>query len=129
LSAIEWLLIIVHVALCCFLVLLVLVQNDKGGGLAGAFGGGAANSPFSGAGAATFLQKLTNWVAILFGAVVIAINIFVTGKQNISVESELGSAARKSGLGHVLPVEGGSPLLLPGSDFEVTPMEDGAISE
>ena len=72
-----WLLIGIHVALCLFLILLVLIQNDKSGGLAGALGGGGGGASSFGTGAATFISKLTQGVAIAFMAIVISINIIV----------------------------------------------------
>lgn len=58
----------IHLLICVFLVLVVLLQAGKGGGLAGAFGvaGGAAQSLFGGRGAATFLGKATTVLGISF---------------------------------------------------------------
>ena len=64
-TTLFWIGIVLHVFLCLFLMLLVLVQNDKMGGLAG-LGGMTSQSAFSTAGAATFIQKLTRGVAVLF---------------------------------------------------------------
>ena len=68
-TTLFWVLIVIHVFLCLFLSLLVLVQNDKMGGLAG-LGGMTSQSAFSTAGAATFIQKLTRVVAVIFFIVV-----------------------------------------------------------
>jgi preprotein translocase subunit SecG len=58
----------IHLLICIFLVMVVLLQAGKGGGLAGAFGvaGGAAQSLFGGRGAATFLGKATTVLGISF---------------------------------------------------------------
>jgi preprotein translocase subunit SecG len=77
-------LIVLHVFLCLFLSLLVLVQNDKMGGLAG-LGGMTSQSAFSTAGAATFIQKLTRVVAVIFFIVVFALGL-ITAKQDQVVE-------------------------------------------
>jgi preprotein translocase subunit SecG len=53
-------LIIILVGL--FLMLVVLIQRGKGGGLAGAFGGVGGSSPF-GSRAADQFVKITLWVA------------------------------------------------------------------
>ena len=71
-TTLFWVLIVLHVFLCFFLALLVLVQNDKMGGLAG-LGGMTSQSAFSTAGAATFIQKLTRVVAVIFFIVVFAL--------------------------------------------------------
>ena len=59
--------VVIHVLICIALVLTVLLQSGKGGGLAGAFGaGGTAQTLFGGRGAATFLSKATSWLAVAF---------------------------------------------------------------
>lgn len=55
---------VLHVAACLFLILVVLLQPGKSGGL-GAFGG-AATQVFGGRGATSILTKLTWWTAGLF---------------------------------------------------------------
>jgi preprotein translocase subunit SecG len=101
---IFWIGIAAHIFLCALLVLLVLVQNDKGGGLAGAFGGMGASSAFSSTGAASFISKLTRWVAIVFMAVVLFLNYLVTGIDTDRQTSDLKKAvSAESGLGSVLP--------------------------
>ena len=52
----------IHVLVCLALVLVVLLQSSKGGGLAGAFGGGADSTVFGGRGAATVLSKATTGI-------------------------------------------------------------------
>lgn len=57
-----------HLFVCFALVVSVLLQSGKGGGLAGAFGGqgGGAQTIFGGRGAATFLSKATTVLGALF---------------------------------------------------------------
>lgn len=62
------LLIIFHVLVSIALVLIVLLQTGKGSDLASAFGGGGQNAVFGGAGPASFLNKMTTAVAVLFMA-------------------------------------------------------------
>ena len=64
----ETVLLIIHILVCFFIITAVLMQASKGGGLAGAFGGagGQAGAMFGGAGAGTFLSKLTTWLAVAF---------------------------------------------------------------
>ena len=94
-ATLFWVLIVVHVFLCFFLMLLVLVQNDKMGGLAG-LGGMTTQSAFSTAGAATFIQKLTRGVAVVFFIVVFALGL-ITAKQDQAVEeSAMQKATREN---------------------------------
>ena len=93
-TTLFWALIVLHVFLCVFLSLLVLVQNDKMGGLAG-LGGMTSQSAFSTAGAATFIQKLTRVVAVFFFIVVMALGL-ITAKQDQAVEESAMQKATKA---------------------------------
>ena len=73
---------VIHVVLSVFLVLLVLIQDPKGGSVGGMFGGGGgANSLFGATGAPTFLARLTRWMAVVFAASCIAMTIFIKPKS------------------------------------------------
>ncbi len=50
---------VLHVIVCLFLMLTVLLQSGKGGGMGAAFGGGNAATVFGGSGASGFLKRLT----------------------------------------------------------------------
>ena len=101
-TTLFWVLIVLHVFLCFFLALLVLVQNDKMGGLAG-LGGMTSQSAFSTAGAATFIQKLTRVVAVIFFIVVFALGL-ITAKQDQTVEeSAMQKATRDSAAEQAVP--------------------------
>ena len=56
---------VIHIAVCLFLILVVLVQQSKGGGLSGALGGGAAQV-FGGRSSANFMTRLTGVMAAVF---------------------------------------------------------------
>jgi preprotein translocase subunit SecG len=58
-------LIIVHVLVSAVLILVILLQAGKGGGLGGAFGG-STQAVFGGRGAQTFLGKVTSAAAAVF---------------------------------------------------------------
>ena len=69
------LLLFVHVIVSIVLVISVLLQSSKGGGLAGTFGGsGIAGGVFGGRGAAPFLVKATTACAVLFMITSISLN-------------------------------------------------------
>ncbi|MCP4443847.1 MAG: preprotein translocase subunit SecG [Myxococcales bacterium] len=58
---------IVHVGVSLFLMLTVLLQAGKGGGMGATFGGGSSQgSVFGGSGAGNFLSKLTTASAAMF---------------------------------------------------------------
>jgi preprotein translocase subunit SecG len=63
-----WALIVLHVVVCAFLILVVLLQAGKGGGMGIAFGGGGSQTVFGSSGAGNFLTKLTAICAAIFFA-------------------------------------------------------------
>ena len=59
--------LVIFVPLCVVLTLVILLQDSKGEGLSSsAFGGAEMQSVLGGRGAATFLSKMTAWLAIGF---------------------------------------------------------------
>jgi preprotein translocase subunit SecG len=56
---------VLHVFVCLFLILVVLLQQGKGGGLGG-LGGAAATQVFGGRGAGNFMTRLTAICAFIF---------------------------------------------------------------
>lgn len=60
------LVVMIHILICLLLVGIVLLQGGKGADLGSAFGGGSSQTLFGGRGAATFMNKMTTVVAILF---------------------------------------------------------------
>ncbi len=61
-----YLLVVIHVIVCVFLVIVVLLQQGKSADLAGAFGGQGSQTAFGPRGAANLLTRLTTWCAIIF---------------------------------------------------------------
>src|SRR5437868_15369023 len=57
---------IIHVVVCFFLVVVVLLQSGKAADLAGAFGGMGSQTVFGPRGTATVLSKATTIAASLF---------------------------------------------------------------
>lgn len=56
---------VVHVFVCVFLILVVLLQQGRGGGMGSAFGG-ASSQVFGGRGAGNFMTRLTAVCAAIF---------------------------------------------------------------
>ena len=61
-----YLLTTLHVLICVFLIIVVLLQSGKAADLAGAFGGMGSQTVFGPRGTATVLSKATTIAAILF---------------------------------------------------------------
>jgi preprotein translocase subunit SecG len=55
-----------HIVVCIFLIIVVLLQAGKGGGMGIAFGGGGSQTVFGSSGAGNFLTKLTSATAFIF---------------------------------------------------------------
>jgi preprotein translocase subunit SecG len=57
---------VIHVLACAFLILIVLLQQGRGGGLGAAFGGAATRQVFGGRGAGNLMTRLTAVAAVIF---------------------------------------------------------------
>ena len=62
----------VHIFVCLFLILVVLLQQGRGGGMGSAFGGATAQV-FGGRGAGNFMTRLTAICAVVFMATSISL--------------------------------------------------------
>lgn len=59
-------LVALHVVLCLFLILIILLQPGKGGDVGAAFGGGGGGGMFGPRGPASLLTRATTFVAVTF---------------------------------------------------------------
>lgn len=66
LGTMTWIILGVHTLIALGLIIVVLLQADKGEGLSGAFGGGAAQTMFGAKGSLDFFGKLTTVLAVVF---------------------------------------------------------------
>ena len=66
---------IVHVAVCIFLIVVVLLQSGKSADIAAAFGGAGSQTAFGPRGTATLLSKATTWSAVIFMITSITLSI------------------------------------------------------
>jgi len=69
---------IVHVVVCLFLAIVVLLQSGKAADLAGAFGGMGSQTVFGPRGSATVLSKATTIAAALFMLTSLTLSILST---------------------------------------------------
>src|SRR4030088_3286894 len=67
-----------HVIVCLFLVIVVLLQSGKAADLAGAFGGMGSQTAFGPRGSATLLSKATTISAVLFMITSLSLSILAT---------------------------------------------------
>ena len=68
----------VHVLVCFFLIIVILLQSGKAADLAGAFGGMGSQTAFGPRGSATLLSKATTISAVLFMITSMSLSIMAT---------------------------------------------------
>ncbi len=68
----------IHTLVSILLIIVILMQASQGGGLSGTFGSTATSAIMGGRGAASFLSKLTAWLAGIFLVLAILISFFST---------------------------------------------------
>ena len=119
----------VHIILCVFLILVVLLQTGKRADLAGAFGGGGSQTAFGTRGAATVLSKATTTIAVLFMLTSLGLALQSATQGNTS-ESALDAVPAIESAPTPGDAEPGAELGLPGTIEEGDDTaDDGAESE
>lgn len=112
---------IVHFLVCIGLIVVVLLQADKGEGLAGAFGSGASGTVFGERGGGGFMTKVTTTMAVIFMITSLIISIYLPmwegsgGPQLSSPRSSAPMSAPLPGMpvGLPMPTEGGEATPVP----------------
>ena len=118
------LLTVIHVIVCFFLIIVVLLQSGKAADLAGAFGGMGSQTAFGPRGAATVLSKATTTAAVLFMLTSISLGVMgggaglggATGGDSVVERTGVGGdanapaapaqgAAGSGGVNPVLPID------------------------
>ena len=78
-GTLEAVLLVLLIVDALALTVLVLLQQGKGADVGAAFGSGTSNTMFGSAGGASFMTKVTTWLAIGFFA--IAFGLAYTAKE------------------------------------------------
>ena len=89
----------IYVIVCLTLILVVLLQQGKGGSMANAFGGGATQAAFGARSGATVLSRATTVCAVLF----------VIGALYIGISGQLGGGGGGSVVGGRAPARSSAP--------------------
>jgi preprotein translocase subunit SecG len=113
-----------HILVCIFLIVVVLLQSGKAADLAGAFGGMGSQTAFGPRGSATLLSKATTISAVLFMLTSLALTILAAKNAGLSTtvlqgapqsapakqqQQQAPAQAPKPGV----PVDGSQPVPLP----------------
>jgi preprotein translocase subunit SecG len=93
---------IVHVIVCLFLIIVVLLQSGKAADLAGAFGGMGSQTAFGPRGSATLLSKATTLSAILF--MLTSLSLSIVASKNAGLGTSVLESAPKSAPAKSAPI-------------------------
>jgi len=102
---------LLHVLVCVFLILVVLLQTGKGADLAGAFGGGGSQTAFGARGATTLLHKLTTASAIIFMVTSLTLAVLASRPSSTVVQEPESAPTAETTPATDAPAE-------PGGEFE-----------
>ena len=80
---------VIHVLVCFFLIIVVLLQSGRGADVAAAFGGMGSQTAFGPRGSATVLSRATTWSAIIF--MITSITLSIIASRRTTSRSVLGS--------------------------------------
>ena len=117
----------VHVFVCLFLVVVVLMQQGKGGGLQAAFGGSGSDAAFGARSSATLLTRATT----VLGA------LFMVGSMTLAIMGQRGESSLLSGVDGPgfqpapvsAPADADAPAALAEDDAAETDAEEPADAE
>jgi len=105
---------IIHIIVCSVLVLLILVQQGKGGGMGAALGGGASNQVFGGRGAGNFLTRGTGICAGLFMLTSVSLAYLSSSGDHALRDRQAQEKVKKDIKGQARPKDSGAAAT-PGS--------------
>jgi preprotein translocase subunit SecG len=94
-----YLVLAVHVIVCLFLIIVILLQSGKAADLAGAFGGMGSQTAFGPRGSATLLSKATTASAAIFMVTSLTLSILATKNAG------LGTTVLEDSPGRVAPAK------------------------
>lgn len=74
----------IHIIVCAFLIIVVLLQSGQSGDIAAAFGGMGSQTAFGTRTAATMLTKATTYAAVVFMLTSITLSVFAARRAHLS---------------------------------------------
>ncbi len=108
---------LIHILVCVGLIVIVLLQADKGEGLAGAFGGGASSTVFGERGSGGFMSKLTTTMAVIFMITSLIIAVYIPRWEEANPSAQYSAPAAAPMAPAAMP---GLPIQVP--DTSAAPM-------
>ncbi len=123
-----YLVVAIHVVVCLFLIIVILLQSGKAADLAGAFGGMGSQTAFGPRGSATLLSKATTISAVVFMCTSLALSILAMRSAGGSATIlERKTPAKQSVPTGAKPATGPAPMTatptVPGSEAPGKPQQ------
>jgi preprotein translocase subunit SecG len=100
---------IIHIIVCLFIIVVVLLQSGSAGDISAAFGGMGSQTAFGPRGAASALSKVTTWSAVIF--VLTSITLSIAASRHSGPSSVLQGV--KTGPSKSQPVKPAAPPATP----------------
>ena len=104
-----------HILACVSLMVAILLQSGKGGGLAGTFGAGSSQTLFGGRGAATFLSRAAGTLAVVFFLTSLTLSLTSTRQGVAGGRSLITEEAKRRASQGQRPAESNAPPPLGGA--------------
>ena len=90
-TVLYYVVLILHLIACFFLIAVVLLQQGKGQDLASAFGGGGTQAAFGPRGSVTLLSRITTGLAVVF--MITSISLTILKQKETSLLDTIPAAA------------------------------------
>jgi len=74
----------IHILVCFFIIIVVLLQSGTSGDISAAFGGQGSQTAFGPRGAASALSKVTTWSAVAFMITSITLSVYASKRSGPS---------------------------------------------
>ncbi len=117
------LVLLLHIVVCIFLIVVVLLQSGKAADLAGAFGGMGSQTAFGPRGSATLLSKATTISAVLFMITSLTLSILATRV------SGLGTSVLETAPTQAVPKSVPVPINQPNQPTQTIPLTPAPVKK
>lgn len=127
------LLIVLHIIVCLFLVIIVLLQQGKGADIGATFGGGGSQTLFGTEGPLPLLNKITTGAAVIFMLTSVSLAYFSSHKSTSSVMDtmkkppvKVEKKVEKKAVTVPAPADKQAPQAAPAHEQKTAPVETTA---
>jgi preprotein translocase subunit SecG len=127
-----YLVLLVHIVVCIFLIIVILLQSGKAADLAGAFGGMGSQTAFGPRGSATLLSKATTISAVIFMITSMALSIMATRNAGLGatvLEDQSSRPATTKSVPTPAPAKAPAPTGQAPSSVPITVTPEGGKPE